>query len=282
MRSHKVLFLAGAVLALTALAMIWGCGDDDDTSTNWGSLQDPDFKVVSDQFEALVDSTVTQFGEGLGAIQMLPAEGDDPAMYGPGDPDGETDVLEVNYTAGWHIIQFEWHNQLGYVAAVNDSIQFLRNGQPTQEGTNLEQLRFRRHWSWTAPDTTVTYVGADGHSQFDFDGLDGQLATVNGTSGFSVETKQVSVDSVVHRDISIDAAVVDVNISKTGITWDQGCPTSGQISATITMVYEHEGETQVETIWDFTATFENGTISIVATSRGYTWSYERDVCNPPA
>ncbi|HOD65307.1 MAG TPA: hypothetical protein PLR32_04340 [candidate division Zixibacteria bacterium] len=279
MRSHRSLFLSGAALALAALAFIWGCSDDDDNPTKWGSLEDPQFQAANTQFEALLDTTITQFTEALGAIQTLPANDDDPIHHGPGDPNGITDSLIVSYSSGWHTIHLEWHSQSGYIAIVNDSIQFLRNGQPTQEGSGLEQLLYRHRWSWTAPDTTVTYINGAGYSLFDFDGLHTQEATIDGANGCSVETKFVFADSVVHYDFAAEAALDDVVVTKTGPTWDRGCPTSGRFTATIMMTYQRNDEAPVPTQWNFSATFHNGAVHVVATANGYTWTYDGVACS---
>ncbi len=283
MRSQKGLVFLGVIALVTAFGF-WGCGDDDDSNpVNWGSLEDPEFQAVNSQFEQFVDSTLTFFHEGLGSISNLPGDGTtDPIHYGPGDPGATTDSLSVSYNGGWHIVHLSWHNATDYAAVVNDSIQFIRDGVPSQEPADLEQLQYRHHWSWNAPDTTVTHINGEGHLGISFTGLDTQEATVNGTQDFTWGWDFVSADSTVRRDINVDATLSDFTIQKTQVGWAQGCPSAGLLSATVTMTYQKDDGAEVQSTWNFNVTFENGTTTTTVTSNGVTWTYSRQECIAPS
>jgi len=282
MRSHKGFVLLGVFLMVCTAMAFWGCGDDNDNPINYGDLNDPSFVAVDEQMSFFIDSTLGWFNEGLGSIAALPGDGTvDPVQFGPGDPDATTDSLSVNYDGGWHVIHVAYHQTSGYAAVVDDSIQFVRDGQPTQDPSDLEQLRFRHHWNWGAPDTTVTHMNMFGHASFDYADLNTDQATINGTNTQTSQWKFASQDSVVHRDITIESDLSDFKVDKTPSGWAQGCPTSGNASATVTMNYQKNDEAPVESTWMFTLQFLNGAVTATATSAGQTWTYTRQECQPP-
>lgn len=282
MRSCKALFLLGAVGLVISLGLLWGCGDDDNP-TNWGNANDPRYQAVNEQFNNLVDSTITLFKDGLGSIVSLPGDGNvDPIHYGPGDPGATTDTLSISYDGGWHIVYLSWHAQNGYLAQFHDSVQFIKDGEPTQLSNGLEEMSLRHHWSLVAPDPEVSCINAEGHTGLDFEGLNTDEATINGTHEQVVEAQQVTEDSTVHFTYAVEATLSNFTVSKTGSGWAQGCPNSGYLAATITMTYQKDDGTPIESVWHFTAFFEGGTVTTTANSGGFTWSYTRDECTPPS
>ena len=282
MRSHKNLLILGVAVAVVTALAFWGCGSDNNSSTNWSSLTDPEFAQVDAQVSDFVDSTLTWFGTGLGSIASLPTDGNvDPVQYVPGDPDAVTDSLSVSYNGGWHIIHLEYHHSNGYDAYVHDSVQFVVDGEPSQEASGLEALQYRHRWSWTAPDTTVTFRDLNGHNTFSFTGLTTAQATVNGTNTVSSRSKYVSVDSTVTREITIEGTMTDFKVDKTPAGWAQGCPASGSASATVSMTYQKDDGEPVVSTWNFTMTFDHGMVHTVAASGGQNWTYERRECYAP-
>ncbi|MBU2534530.1 MAG: hypothetical protein KKB37_17460 [Alphaproteobacteria bacterium] len=281
MRSHKALVILGvAVMACTALAF-WGCGDDNN-STNWGSPTDPAFIEVDAQVGEFIDSTLTWFSDGLGSIASLPTDGNvDPVQYGPGDPGATTDSLSVAYNGGWHVIHLEYHAANGYAAWVHDSVQFVVDGQPSQQPDSLDQLQYRHRWSWTAPDTTVTFRDLNGHNAFSYAGLQTNQATVNGSNTVMSRSKYVSQDSVVSRNITVEGTLNNFKIDKTPSGWAQGCPASGSATATATMTYQKDDGAPVISTWTFTLSFNHGMVSATAESNGRTWNYTRRECYAP-
>jgi len=283
MRSYKALVILGvAVMACTALAF-WGCSDDNNNSTNWGSLTDPEFVEVDAQVSEFVDSTLTFFAEGLGSIASLPTDGNvDPVQYGPGDPGATTDSLSVAYNGGWHVIHLEYHASNGYAAYVHDSVQFIVGGQPSQEPAGLEQLQYRHMWTWNAPDTTVTYRNLGGENAFTFSGLQTNQATVNGTNEVSSHAKYVSNDSTVSREVTVEGTLSNFKIDKTPAGWAQGCPASGNATVNVTMTYQKDNNDPVVSTWAFTLSFNHGVTTVNATSQGQTWTYQRRECYAPS
>ena len=283
MRSRKNLMLLGVTVLVCSAVAFWGCGSDDDNPVNYGSLEDPEFNVVDNQVAQLLDSTMANFTEGLGAIVNLPTDDPtDPVHYGPDDPNAETDSLSVSYNGGWHVIYLSYHHSNGYSALVEDSVQFLVQGDPVQNPDGLDALRYRHRWMWQADDTTVTHAAFDGNSSFDFANLNTEVANINGTNSQHTYFKFVSADSVVSREMNIEMTVNDFEISKTAVGWAQGCPNSGTAEVNVTMVYQKDNGDPVESTWTFHFSFNNGSLNASVTDGNQTWTYTRQECTPPS
>ncbi len=278
MRFCKAMFLPGAIL-IVALGLIWGCGDDDNP-VKWGSDDDPLFQAVSAQFNQVIDSTFAGIGESFTSMSTLQGDDNvDPVLYGPGDPNATTDSLTLTYTGGWHILHLAWHNEFGYLAIVNDSVQFAKLGEPQMQGGDIDRLTYRHHWSWAAPDTTVSHIDLNGNSGFDITGLDTDEATIDGTHDFAARVKAVFADSTVDWHFTVESSLSNFTVSKTPVGWAQSCPSEGQWHATITSTYRKDDNPSVEQTWNCQATLENGEIRVIVFCNDYRWTYTREACS---
>lgn len=270
------------VLGLTIVTclVLAGCGDDETTNSNLGSLTDPEFMVVQTEVASFVDSTLDFLGNGLNTLQGI-STGDGsiiPAQYVV-DPNGN-DVLDVSYADGWHVIYMSKH-YTDYATSLRDSVQFLNDGVAQQLPVSIDQLTFKHHWDYDVVDTTITHAVLAGNSSFDFQGLDLGTATINGANTLNIHTKLVTDDSTVWRDIIVEATVTDLTVANSAFSgWGQ-CPTSGTVTCDVDMVYYKDTDDPVVTSWTVTSTFSNGTMNVACASNGINWNYSSDVCTVP-
>jgi hypothetical protein len=277
MRSHKITIALG-LLALTVFAIgMVGCGGSDNNPTSTaGSLTDPAFMAVQDQLDNIVDSTLTNIVNGFQNLTNVSGDGNvNPVFYGPVQPD--SDVVSATYAGGWHVVLVS-RVRATYDTMLRDSVQFYANNGVSQMPTAVDSLYYRHQWRFNFGDTTVTHLGMSSSANLTIGGLQGNVATIDGSHEADINTKQVTADSTVWRSFSISADVTDLQVSKTFVGWAQGCPSSGTISGTIDMSYQKDDGTPMATSWTFTATFSDGTMSATVARGTTTWHYTTDVC----
>ncbi|MBU8934197.1 MAG: hypothetical protein KOO62_09350 [candidate division Zixibacteria bacterium] len=283
MRSCKLMLLLGTVAIVAASLAFYGCSSDDTSTGTVGNLNDPEFLAVHEQVSEFVDSTLIWFSDGLGSVSTLATDTTvDPVHYGPTDPNAETDESYVTYTDdGWHVIYFEFHTD-DYSSVIMDSIQFRKDNAYQQGVTDLEALLYKHNWVYNALDTTVTHSIYAGNADYQFDNMDQELCSVEGSSGWNVKSKYVSADSTVWREFDVDVTYASGQISKSSFGWTQGCPETGTFSADIEMIYQKDADAPDTTNWNMNVTFNSGMAAVVATCGETTWSYSSRECWPPA
>ncbi|MFQ5453035.1 MAG: hypothetical protein ACE5D6_02465, partial [Candidatus Zixiibacteriota bacterium] len=230
--------------------------------------------------EFYVDSTIQFFLNGLGNLSAL-ADGQDifdPIHYGPFQPNN--DSVNTSYLNGWHVIYIA-RDRSTYSTTLLDFVRFFSNGQIQQSSNNVDSLYYKHEWSYSALDTTVSHSNYDGAVDFAIIGLQTTQATFAGSNDLTINTKFASVDSTVWRDFTISADLSNFVVKKTGSGWAQGCPSSGTISATVTMTYTKDTGTPVTTTWTFDLSFTNGTMTATAQLGNTTWDYTNNFCTAP-
>ena len=282
MRWQKVVLILGVTFAAGLLVMFVGCGDDKSTDSTV-DYNNPEYLAVWQEVDCFVDSTMVFFRHGLGNIYGLPTDTTvDPCMYGPGPPDYDStrDTASATYADGWHVVYFSIYRD-AYHKIVRDSIQFIKDGEPQQSSAGLEGLLYKHFWKYDVTDTTVTHKSHIGDADYSVAGLDNDQTTIMGTDHVQIHSKYVSADSTVWRDISLEATLTDVLVSKTGSGWAQGCPNAGSIAATSEMVYKKDSAAPDTTNWTVTLSFNDGTMYSTVTRGSASWPRSTEVCTPP-
>jgi len=280
MRSQKLfaVWSLAAMMALTGLFV--GCSDDDAPTGNIGSLTDPEFVMIREAIESVVDSTVAFVGTSLSTEGRIPA--DDSTIvgvfYGPNPPIDISIEANYEYLNGWHILSL-LSTSASFEATHMDSVRFLdAEGNPMELVVAPVSMNFRRHWAYTPTDTDVTHVRFVGDAAMDLDDINTNLGTLNGENALEIHSKLVTVDSTVLWDITVDAALTDIEFDVSPIAQLSGCPRSGSVTSTIEMVRTKDGESPVTTTWTVVAGFDDGAVNVVVTKGNTTWTYSADLC----
>lgn len=267
-------------LALTC-AFVIGCGGDDDKAptSQLGDLSDPQFVVVNETIEALVDSSVSLFGSGFASLTSISAGDEiDPAQQIVVPDDGTKDNSGASYTNGWHYV---WASISGanYQVVIHDSVQF-RNaaGAVQQNPAGLASLTYRRDWSFMANDTTVSHANLDAWCDFDYSGLNTDQATINGDQAFTMERKTVGQTNTWH-DLEVAATYTNMSISKTPFGgWAQSCPESGTVTGSVEYVRTVGANAPDTTTWTYSLLFTDGVVDVQVVSGGTTWQTTYNTC----
>ncbi len=282
MRPHKVMLVFGFAAVIGLSLLVIGCsGDSNSSNLTPGSLSDPNFVAVQIEVNNLVDSTVSYISSGLNNLSVLPGDTDVVIVsYGP--IPGDSVSADYVYEGGWHIVS--WTGSFsGKISSFRDSIQFQDNlGQPQQDNNNTETLIFKRRWSVSIIDTSVSHTDYIGVANLTLDYLGSGNATVNGSHNVDVFIKTVTADSSVWRDISIEGTVSNMAIIETPGGWQQNCPLSGTIGANANMSYTKDIAAPVASDWSFSIQFANGSITVGAVSGTTSWSYSGQICIAPS
>lgn len=283
MRLGKICLVLGVTVLSGLLVALFGCGSDDKSTGDGVNYNDPEFLVVQNEVSSFVDSTLSFFTHGLGNIGTVPGDTVvDPVKYGPRPPDFDStkDTAVATYANGWHVVYFAIHRD-AYDAILRDSIQFIKDGQPQQTSSDLEELVYKHFWQYNVIDTAVTHRSYTGNTDYTFAGLNTSIATIDGANDLQVHSKYVSTDSTIWRDINFEAALTDIEVGKTGSGWAQNCPNSGSVSAAVGMVYQKDSDAPDTTNWSAYLMFNEGSMSAVVSRGSATWSYGKQLCTPP-
>ncbi len=283
MLSRKNLAIAASLVF--GLTYLFGCSSDDKPATSfYGSFSDSDFQRVQSEMSDIIDSTVNFIVTGFDVIAEIPTaeggqDGDIQIQFGPGN--GDSIIVSYSYANDWHILSFS--NILNaYSLYFNDSIQFRNpNGVPEQNSDNIEELTYKHKWRSISTDTTVSHTDLSGSYDYIATGLSTTTALISGDITWNSSTKNVTQDSTVWIDIQASAALSSIEISRTALEWDQGCPSSGSMDISIQMTYTKDNNTPVVTEWSVTVTFSDGQITSMVSRGDITWSYNEQVCVVP-
>ena len=276
MRSFNFSTVLGFVLLACMSLMVVGCGSDDAPTSSVGSLTDPSFVAVQGQIETLVDSTIAFAFAGMNAANSISSDGNvDPVLYGPSFVDSNSVV--VSYAGGWHVVNGVVSNSV-YSFNILDSVQFYNNDDISQQGIGADSIWYRHHWSFSVENTQANYTEFDGAAGFDYRGLDGDVAVIDGYNELNVDNQFVSQDSSVFRHFEFSTTVNDLNVNKTGVGWAQACPNSGSLSASVTMQYSKDNSDPVTTEWNVSMVFSDGTAAVTVSSGTTAWTYSTEVC----
>jgi hypothetical protein len=292
----KFIFPGLGLMALLAL-LLWvgGCSSDKSVTTGItpGVENDPGFLLVQDHINNYLDSVNVTYQMALAKTQptteapWLPdrSKWDDGSLSDPliGKIHDEVDVYEINYANGWHTINFANYNT--YAAyLLCDSIQFQIDQLSLAAAEGADYMRYIRHWSFTSKNTDVTHIDLSGHFDYEFSGLDLDVATINGTDDFMVTWNYISADSTVEAVFAFETTVNDLDINRsTDDFWSCGCPVSGSVNLNLEVSYTKDGgDFPILTTrsWEITADIENGSATITAISGDNYWEYTYDMCVP--
>ena len=276
MRSFNFSTVLGFVLLACFGLMAIGCGSDDAPTTSVGSLTDPNFVAVQSQIETLVDSTIAFAFAGMNSPNSISTEGSvDPVLYGPAFTDSNN--VTITYAGGWHVFNGVISNSV-YSFNILDSVQFYNNDDISQQGVGADSIWYRHHWSYNVENTQVSYTEFEGFAGFDYRGLNGDVAVIDGSNELVIDNQYVSQDSTTFRHFEFATTVNDLNVNKTGVGWAQACPNSGSISASVSVMYAKDDAPVVTTQWDVAMTFTDGSAAVTVSSGNTTWTYSTDVC----
>lgn len=278
MRFHKLL----AVLGLIAVIAFVGCGSDSSAPTQTtGSILDPEFVAVQGEIDFFVDSTLDFVVNGLANLTVLVGEDEliDPVHYGSIDP--ESDYVSSSYVDGWHVVTIT-RDRDNYGVYLQDSIQFNGpTGLVQQIPVSCAGLTYNHFWTYVVYDTSVSHSNYEGRCDMTFVGLDGSMATINGTHDLTIQSKYVDGDAITYRTFGFDADINDLGVAKTPVGWAQGCPSTGTVTGVIEMAYDDGDGTPVTTDWSYTLRFTDGTMSATVRRGTVVWTYSTDVCVTP-
>lgn len=271
MRSTKLYSVLGLLLLASLMVSFVGCGSDNSPTGTVGSLTDPEFIAIQGQIETFTDSTMASILTGLGSMSSISSGGSvDPIYYGPVYPD--SDQVTISYVNGWHVVNL-LKSRTNFSFNILDSVQFYANDSISQSGVDVDSLWYRHHWAFGMPDTTATNIGLAGITRFDFRGIQTGIANINGTNDFNASSKLVTLDSTVWRSFELNATASDLVIEKVGGAWQEARPTSGSITANLTMTYTKDANAPIVTDWTITLVFTSGAVSETVQSGTVTWTY---------
>lgn len=280
MSSRKSLFVAGLFVVALAAVCLMGCGDDDKgTSTSPNLLSGEDYVATTSHVNGLVDSTLSVIADGLTSILSGVASDGDvveqmPGLfYGPGVPGDGT------YDDVWLVVTAASLTASG-TSYYLDSLQFTVAGVPQQTSVGADHLELRHLWRVSSDDTTVTYTDYESQGQLYFDNIDGNLSTVSGTLTLEVDSKEVGATT--------EWKTWDVTFELNGLTvdrltgsWSNGCPTQGEINATVTYVSQVGTADPVEVAYEYTITITDGAAAVSAVSGTKSATYNVEYCSAP-
>jgi hypothetical protein len=291
---HKGLIPGLGLLLLAALFFaIGGCSDEKSTTpitedpptdtTVVGSLDDPEFAVVQDQINDYLTSSEQFFAIGLENIYAFPT--DTETIINNHGAFGPFDTVAYDYKGGWHLIYIARYN-----TALNDflmdSIQFKLGENVIEDPEGLDYLQFIRHWGVTDNRTDQTHTNKSGYINFQFENLDTEECTVNGTNDAIYEWNYVSTDSNVTAFFDMEVSVEDIVLKKTNsYGWNSGCPVSGELRMTIDESYSVRIGSNTNfwvSGWVVVIEFNDGVADVEVARGNVHWTYSCDICNPPS
>lgn len=280
-------FLPGLGFLLLTAILLWaaGCSDEkapiSSTATE-GSLTDPEFVMVQTQVDNYLDSSKGYFSTGLNNTVHCPRDtGQVHIDNGPVNPD---DTLTYAYLNGWHII-YLYRTNPAFTNYFVDSVQYRNNNDTLQEPSGLDYLHFIRHHTFAINSPVGSYINMTSNINLEFAGLDGDIATVNGTKNFLIHAVVMGVDTSVDATYGMEVAVSDITINKSPVSgWSSGCPASGSAEVAINQSYTITAG-DVPTLhmnsWKAYVEFDNGTATVSVVKGSTVWHYTREICTPP-
>ncbi|MDF1544566.1 MAG: hypothetical protein P1R58_05630 [bacterium] len=294
----KRIFMLLILMGL-AVALVSGCGDDDedkiiggaatDTSFITGKANDPalalaqGFVNTEDPFSgialgmefstAFLAEKFSGFSKSAGSVAMGTAEDSvviDTANFG----------YAYDAVNGWHIFTFvvsAWEEDGWFDSDGIDSVKVLKGGtfMPTPDST-FDALQIRAHLAAAAADTSSNFNLASHHSA-NISGVDNSVAVD------TITISAASTDSVV-ADISTDTVSCEMTISRrttaTDIVMlrDNGdCPFSGTANILTGFNIECSGNldssfSAIEGLWSADITFAGSSATIIYKNGNTKWT----------
>jgi hypothetical protein len=276
MSSRKSLFTVGLSLAALALVVLVGCGGDDKTTSSGNSLTGTDYNSAVNQVNALIDSTLSVVGKGLTTVIIGTTQNDFDQVpglfYGSGIGDGDAS------SDGEWLVVTNTNLSTGVTNYYLDSIQYLRVGQPYHDAATADAMTVKHYWQRYADDTTSSYEAYEMRGNLGITTLSADNATVNGINTLSLEKKTVGTQETVWENFRIVSALQSLSIGSGDNTWMDGCPASGTVTADVQYVRTAGAAAPDTTNFEFTFTFENGSVSTLVASGTQTNVYTTDFC----
>jgi hypothetical protein len=274
-----------ALLALTAAVIIVaGCSDDNvpTNQTTEGSLDDPVFIPVQNQISNYLDSSIEIFSSALDNSYRAPT--DTQYVRVQYSPLGPNDTVVCAYAGGWYIVYVGKDN--AYITLhTTDSIQFQRDGSVVENPLEMDYMHFVRRWDFVSKLTSVTHTNIEGRADLEFENLDGDMATINGTKELNVEWNYVNDDSNIVSVYEITAAIEDLTIYQSpGFGWSSGCPSSGSVRMEIAQswtVTKGSVSNTTNLVWEVDIAINEGVAAVTVEGLNKIWHYTEDFCTPP-
>jgi hypothetical protein len=273
MRSGKTIFVLSLTLIACLALIIAGCSDDAKPTISAPTEQDLNYTAVSDETNEVLDSAISSFATSLEVFTMqTPSDTSISVVYSPINPDS---IAAEN---NWHIV-YASELATGYSWNLIDSIQFRKNGIAQESALNADQMTLHHNFSLEYGDTTSFFRNREGYANLEFTNLDTDVATVNGTREVSIQTRAEVNGETWRRDFNIELSFANVTVPRADDNWLRGCPNSGTVTGTVTLVSSRGANDPTESKWDFEVTFDNGIIDATVTSGTYTKSYTTTLCD---
>lgn len=274
MSSRKSLFTVGLSLAALALVALVGCGGDDKTTSSATLLTGSDYNGAVNQVNALVDSTLSVIGKGLTTVIIGTTQDDIdqmPGLFygnGGGDATAEGDWLVITTT----------NLATGVTDYYLDSIQYLKVGQPYTDAATADAMTMKHFWQRYADDTTASYDNYEMRGDLDVTTLSADNATVDGVNTLSLDKKTVGTEETVWENFRIVSTMQSLTIGSGDNAWMDGCPVSGSVSADVRYIRTAGAAAPDTTNFEFTLTFDNGSVTAAVSSATQTNVYTTDFC----
>lgn len=279
MRSRRNLILVGLVSALMIAALVIGCSDDD-TPTSTAPVDENTLEetlgVVSQQVTAYLDSAVETMGSGL-SVATWSDVGSETDI---GDIFMGTVIPDTTVLSDW-IVSWVTDLQSGVgTMSINDSLTYVVNGSLTVEARNADQMYVKHHYLFESSDTTVTFSDLAQDVDLHVTGIDGNTATINGDFRSEIMNKEVTDNSTIWDEYVIEGTFTNLQMIKTGDAWTSGCPNGGTCELDVQYTNAVDDDLPVTTLWQFSITFDDGTMSADVAIGNLTADYEEDLCTP--
>ncbi len=292
MRLGKLTALAGLVVALFALALIWGCSDDDSpTASNLGDLTDPEFVPVKAQVDSTLGTIIADWLNGFNNLYVRPGDTTSvgaqlsPPVADPGD-EIDPDTLLSTYSDGWHYVYATYTGSV-YFSRTKDSIRYQVDSSPVQNpSASVDFLHIIDNWEFTALDDQVSHTDYSGRHNIQFVDLDTDVATITGDGNSRVIDYYIGVDTTMTHDFNFATIDFDqVQIAGTPGGWVNSCPTAGEIDFDLTYTTSWTNALTSgadTTTFDINVEYEDGTAKVRAFDGTTKWYYTLDLCTPPS
>jgi hypothetical protein len=277
MRSSKSLVLAGIVATAALLIMALGCSDDEPTvapPTPVDNGIESMLGVVQEQVHQYLDSATEVMESGLEVATIVDVNtefiGD--VFMGSAFPDS-------THTVSAWIVSWLTDLQAGQgTMNVVDSLSYLVNNTLSVNARNATAMFVRHNFSYQSEDTTASYTNITHYANLEVQGLQGSLAVITGEFNASVQQKEVSAQSTVWNNWSLEVQAGGLEFEKDGGTWTSGCPNSGTCTVNVVYTRAQDEDIPTTTNWQFEITFTDGNMAVDVTTGQLSTSYEQQLC----
>lgn len=276
MRSRKILLVLGLIGATFAGFGLSGCSSDDRPTPPEPTINDQ-YAYVQDEVNDVVDETIALMAA---TLEMFESNSDvtDTAVIAdlresPFDPDS------VYTSDNWYIlVSNQFSASLGGTRMI-DSILFTSNGAAVEFAGLGDGIVLRHIYQFADINTDQTYTDYDTEGDLVFSGLNTTSATISGEWSATTIAQVVDVTTEI-RTYTIDAQINNLVVAKLPGGWAGGCPASGSIDFSVDLSYQNGDDVTVESSWDFTVTFTDGSASVSVSDGTVSTSYTNAFCTP--